>query len=231
MTRTARLTLLLLLPLLAAGCATAQREQAEAQVQRQALLQRLPAEINGFTRLPPPPDAVTERSARQVYRQGEAGVLIGVMLTGIDAKGAEGVPEGADSPPARVLRAAIATQIFAQAGTLPGAQAERGPDFDISRRGETPPLAGCADLRLHHQARMLRDLSCTAVVERQVLLVKLLTVHGPDQVDAVRQMMGDFSGRVVEAMRLLPPPENAAGAPPAGTAKPQAEPPRRLRRT
>ncbi|MDQ1078725.1 hypothetical protein [Pseudoroseomonas cervicalis] len=225
MPRFAPLTLLLLLPLLAAGCAATQRQQGQAE--RQALLQRLPAEINGFTLQPPPPDAVTDHSARQLYRQGEAGVLIGVMLTGIDP----GVPEGADSPPARVLRAAIATQIFAQAGSLPGAQAERGPDFNISRRGETPPLAGCADLRLHHQARMLRDLSCTAVIERQVLLVKLLTVHGPDQVDAVRQMMGDFSGRVVEAMRQLPPPENDAGAPPAGAGKPQAEPPRRLQRT
>ena len=90
MTRPARLPLLLLLlPLLAAGCATARQEQDEAQARRQALLRRLPATIGGFTLQPPPPDAVTARSARQIYRQGEDGILVGVMLTGLDAPAPE----------------------------------------------------------------------------------------------------------------------------------------------
>ncbi|WBV42007.1 hypothetical protein [Pseudoroseomonas cervicalis] len=227
MTRFARLAPLLLLPLLAA-CATAQREQAEGQAQRQLLLQRLPAEINGFALQPPPASVVTENGSHLRYRHGADGPSIGVSLIGTSGT----APEGAQSPPAQLLLSLIATQAFAQAGSLPGATAERGPDFTVRRHGEAALLAGCADLRLHQQGRLLRDLSCTAVIEKQMLVVKLVAIHGPEQVDRVREVMGRFTGRVVETLRQLPPLENAAPPPPppAGSAPPP-DMLRRLHRT
>lgn len=217
-----RLLLSCLLPLLSLGaCATVDpggAAQPGAAPSNQALLDRLPPEINGFAlvaadSLPPPPAGMVQRP----YRGGGAeGPLARVTAQPVAA-------DSGAAPPADGIWGAVVQQrllaeaagAFATAGLMPETRAERGPDFLIRRRGG-PPLLRCVDIRLLRRDGVLRNLTCASLVEGQLVRVQMITGHRPDQTDVVTQLLTAFGGSVMESLGVAAGTPSASGPSPEG---------------
>ncbi|MCQ4158370.1 hypothetical protein NON00_00315 [Roseomonas sp. GC11] len=211
-----RLTALLLLPLLAAGCAAEQRDP-RGQQHRHILLQRLPTEVTGFTVQPDGIQALPAQAAPQggvvlQYRFRQSGPDIRISLRGSLAAGAA---EGPATPEIARWLQAQSMGFFLLAGAQPGMTVERGPDFSVNRRGSTVPLLHCIDVRARRQENVLRDLTCATTVEGQLLSVQMLTAHKAEHMENLARIMGEFSGTVVAHLRQeTPAPDTTPGATP-----------------
>jgi hypothetical protein len=187
-----------------AGCAV-----PPAPPSQDALVARLPEDLDGFQRLPPQP-ADHEPAERIVrYRDKATGALATVWL--LTPPGPE-LPDGGASP--QVLQALTLERLatLLAAGNLPpGSSTERGPDYAVLRKGEAAPHMLCTDMRMRIGSVLLRDQVCARGLAGSLVKIRVVVTHEPQEMDAARRLMIGFSALVLDALApqgpdAVPPP-------------------------